>query len=82
MFSDPTNPTTILPVLRPMPMRSFSRPSNSHFGCRMPLSNSTMPRAVEQARYAWLCWGVGAPQKAMMASPMYLSNVPSVWKTR
>ena len=70
----PISPATALPLLMPMRMRS-SGPS-----LRSALNSSRRSRissAARTARQAWSGMSRGAPKTAMMASPMYLSRVPS-----
>ena len=64
------------PVLSPMPMSMSGSPAWRQPAGRSRSSSSSMSSAARQARSAWSGWACGAPQKAMMASPMYLSSVP------
>jgi hypothetical protein len=70
----PISPATALPLL--IPMRIFS----SGPSLRSELNSSSRSRissAVLIERLAWSGMSRGAPNTAMMASPMYLSSVPS-----
>ncbi len=72
---EPMLPTFIEPVLTPTPMRTGGQPR---------AANSSRIRAVHAiissaASTAWRACSAscnGAPQNAMIASPMYLSMVP------
>ncbi len=72
-------PTVAIPVL--MPIRACISGSPRAFIPRaISLSRFWAPTAERQARSAWSAWSIGSFQNAMMASPMYLSMVPSVRK--
>ena len=68
-------PTTAMPVLMPMRAAIDGRPSRCHCAC-ICRSRSRIASAARQAASACSSIGRGAPQKAMIASPMYLSTVP------
>src|SRR3954447_15538229 len=72
---EPTLPTSTFAVLSPMRMRSGDLPSARH-----PLLTRSIRRvarrAPEHARSTWSGNVTGAPQNAMMPSPMNLSTVP------
>src|SRR3546814_422442 len=68
-------PTMAAPECTPMRRRTGARP----LALRARLSATTarmISSAARQARSAWSGWSSGAPQKAITASPMYLSSVP------
>jgi len=52
------------------------RPARLAKGSSRLRSSFCMAMAVSRACVAWSVSGTGAPQKAMIASPMYLSIVP------
>ena len=64
----------------PMPMFTAGSPRCRH---RFLSSSSRwdMRIAVRQACSGWAVSSIGAPKKAMIASPMYLSTVPLFSKT-
>ncbi len=65
-----------------MPMRAAmnGRPCCAHCSC-IAFNLSRIASAERQAQRACSSSGRGAPQKAMMASPMYLSTVPRCSRT-
>jgi len=72
----PISPATALPLLIPMRIRRCG-------SLRSALNSSSRSRissAVLIARVAWSGMSRGAPKTAMIASPMYLSSVPSYLK--
>ena len=75
------SPTFIGPVLTPMPIASCGQPR-----CAKATPSSRIafciPSAAATASCGWRGFGSGAPQNAMIASPMYLSIVPRLsWMT-
>ena len=73
---DPMLPTTAGPVHKPMRILSSGLPSAFHFALSS-VSFFCISIQDRQATSAWLTSGLGAPNKAMMASPSNLSTVPS-----
>ena len=73
----PISPATALPLLMPMRMRRVGPSLRSALNSS---SRSRISRAARMARTAWSGMSRGAPKTAMMASPMYLSSVPSYLK--
>ena len=74
LLTEPISPATALPEL--IPMRIWRRGP----ALRSALNSARRSRisiAVFTARAAWSGMSRGAPKTAMMASPMYLSSVPS-----
>ena len=69
------SPTLIVPQLMPTPMRSAGQRFFANTGSSSR-SAFCMARPHSSARRAWFASRTGAPQKAMIASPMYLSTVP------
>src|SRR6266851_3279599 len=74
-------PTDAVPVFKPMPMSSSGRPAVCH-SSRSSATRCIMASAVRQALTAWSPSSKGAPQKAITASPIYLSSVPFEWNMR
>ncbi len=73
----PISPATALPLLIPMRMR---RCGPSLWSALNSARRSCISRATLMARKAWSGMSRGAPKTAMIASPMYLSSVPSYLK--
>ncbi len=75
--SEPTLPDITRPEFRPMPMRN---PDPSSCSRSHPLKRgkrtASISRAVESARSAWSVCTIGAPNTAMIPSPMYATSVP------
>ncbi len=69
------SPTTAFPVFTPIltPTGGSPRATLSRFHA---FTFSTSLAAAETALRAWSGWTIGAPKKAMTASPMNLSSVP------
>ena len=78
--SSPIPPTTTSPELRPIRTRKFSPLVRRSSAANSP-SSSIRWSAAKQARWAWSSWAIGAPNRAMMPSPVNLSTVPSNWWT-
>ncbi|PMQ14670.1 hypothetical protein JaAD80_19595 [Janthinobacterium sp. AD80] len=77
---EPMSPTCMAPVLMPMPMRSAGQPRALNSSFRRAALRC-ISSALATARLAWSGKATGAPQKAITASPMYLSRVPP-WLSR
>ncbi len=77
LLMPPSSPATALPLLMPMRMRMVGPSLRSALKAS---SWSRISRAALMARTQWSGMSRGAPKTAMMASPMYLSSVPSYLK--
>ena len=77
LFTLPISPATALPLLMPMRIRSCGPSLRSALNSS---SRSCISSAALIARLAWSGMSRGAPNTAMIASPMYLSRVPSYLK--
>ena len=77
LFTLPISPATALPELMPMRTRNAGPSLRSAFHSAR---RSCISSAARIARWAWSGMSRGAPNTAMIASPMYLSSVPSYLK--
>ena len=73
-------PTTALPVFKPIPTAMCAPSGTTRLGSRA-VSAFCMSSAAAVAAAAWSGRSMGAPQKAITQSPMYLSMVPR-WSPR
>ncbi|MNC92660.1 hypothetical protein D3C83_91250 [compost metagenome] len=72
---EPMLPTLMRPVLRPTPIWISGQFRDLKCGCRL-FSARCISMAARMPLRACIGSGSGAPQNAMMQSPMYLSMVP------
>ena len=70
-LSEPTLPAITGPVFRPTPIRKPScRPAARTSLLNASSAGPTISRAAASARSAWSGWSIGAPNTAMIPSPM------------
>jgi hypothetical protein len=72
----PMERTTTSPELRPIRML-IATPVRALTRAAWLLTASCIRSAAWQARTAWSSWAMGAPNRAMMPSPMTWFTVPS-----
>ena len=77
--SSPIDPTTTSPEF--MPIRTARSMPSALTSAASAATPSIISSAARQAHWAWSSRAIGAPNSAMIPSPVNLSTVPSAWCT-